>query len=133
LLVLSSFSKAERKLKRLGLKSIEGIIFHQDKGTIYTSASYTTEVLSSGAYLSYSAKGEPDDNAVNEAFFSRLKEERRDLFAEAETFEELKKLIKISIAYYNEYHTSLNNMTPAEFTKKQLKIDLTLKSINLVW
>jgi len=56
LLVLSSFSKAERKLKRLGLKSIEGIIFHQDKGTIYTSASCTTEVLNSGGYLSYSAK-----------------------------------------------------------------------------
>jgi len=97
--------------------------------------SFTTEVLSSEAYLSYSAKGEPGDNAVNEAFFSRLKEEWRDLFAEAETFEELKKLIKKSIAYYNEkrYHTSLNNMTPAEFTKKQLKRNLTLKSINLVW
>jgi len=134
-LVRSSFRKAKRKLKRMGLKSIEGIIFHQDKGTIYTSASYTTEVLNSGGYLSYSAKGEPGDNAVNEAFFSRLKEEWRDLFAEADTFEELKKLIKKAIAYYNEkrYHTSLNNMTPAEFTKNQLKRNLTLKSINLVW
>jgi len=85
-LVRSSFRKAKRKLRGMSLKSIEGIIFHQDKGTIYTSASYTTEVLSSGAYLSYSAKGEPGDNAVHEAFFSRLKEEWRDLFAEAETF-----------------------------------------------
>jgi len=53
LLVRSSFRKAKSKLKRMGLKSIEGVIFHQDRGTIYTSASYTTEVLSSGAYLSY--------------------------------------------------------------------------------
>jgi len=50
-------------------------MFHQDKGIIYISASYTTEVLS------YSGKSEPGDSAANEAFFSNLKEEWRDFFA----------------------------------------------------
>ena len=76
-----------------------------------------------GAFLSFSKKGEPGDNAVNEAFFSRLKEEWRDEFYEAETFEELEKLIKKAIDYYNErrYHTSIDKQVPFEFTKTQAK------------
>ena len=121
-LVISSFKKAKDKLKKLGVNMLK-IIFHQDRGTQYTSAGYTTEILGIKAYLSFSKKGEPGDNAVNEAFFSRLKEEWRDILAEAETFEELEKLIKKAIVYYNErrYHTTIGNQTPMAFTKNQLK------------
>lgn len=120
-LMIASFKKAVRKLSSFGIKSLAKVVFHSDRGTQYTSLDYSTAVLSKDAYLSYSKKGEPGDNAVNEAFFSRLKEEWRDIFAEAESFEELEKLVKRAIAYHNErrYHTSINNLTPLEFTKKQ--------------
>lgn len=124
-LVIGSFKKTVRKLKLLGVNALmfAKIIFHQDRGTQYTSADYTTTVLEANAYLSFSKKGEPGDNAVNEAFFSRLKDEWRDMFAEAESFEELEKLVKKAIDYYNErrYHTSIDNQTPLGFTKAQAK------------
>lgn len=123
-LVINSFNKAIKKLKRkfkLKPKDLIKIIFHQDRGTQYTSADYTTEVLEVGGFLSFSKTGEPGDNAVNEAFFSRLKDEWRDIFAEAESFEDLERLVKKAIDYYNErrYHTSIENQTPLEFTKNQ--------------
>jgi putative transposase len=74
-LIINSFNKTKRKLKYFGIKVLTRIIFHQDRGTQYTSADYIIAVLNAGAYLSYSKKGEPGDNAVNEAFFSRLKDE----------------------------------------------------------
>jgi len=120
-LVIKSFKQARAKLMRLGIRSLKKIIFHQDRGTQYTSTDYITTVLETGGYLSYSKRGEPGDNAVNEAFFSRLKEERRDELYEAKTFEELKRLIKKIIDYYHNerYHTSIGNQTPAEFTLAQ--------------
>jgi len=122
-LVIESFKRARDKLKQLGIKTLTKIIFHQDRGTQYTSTGYTTAVLEEKAYLSFSKTGEPGDNAVNEAFFSRFKEEWRDILGEAETFEELEKLIKKAIVYYNErrYHTTIGNQTPIAFTKNQIK------------
>lgn len=126
-LIISSFKRAVKTLKGFGIGLLKGIIVHQDRGTQYTSADHVTTVLETGAYLSFSKTGEPGDNSVNEAFFSRLKEEWRDIFAEAETFEELEELVKQSIDYYNErrYHTSINLKTPLEFTQTQAKL-LTL-------
>ena len=125
-LMISSFNKAVKRLKSFGIKAklLSQIIFHQDRGVQYTSTDYISAVLDKDVYLSYSKKGEPGDNAVNEAFFSRLKEEWRDIFAEAESLEELEKLVKKAIDYYNErrYHTSINNQTPLEFTKTQAKL-----------
>ena len=69
-LAVDSLTMARAKLKKLK-QSLVGIIFHQDQGSVYTSAEYMGEVLATGAYLSFSRKGEPGDNAVNEAFFSR--------------------------------------------------------------
>ena len=122
-LAIRSFARAKAKLKRLGVSSLTKLIQHQDRGTPYTSADYITGVLDTGAGLSYSKAGEPGDNAVNEAFFSRFKQEWRDELAEVENFEELEKKIKRIIYYYNQrrYHTSINNLTPLEFTKNQAK------------
>lgn len=125
-LMIKSFQKTVKALTgkfKLSLERLKEIIFHQDRGTQYTSADYTTAVLELKAFLSFSKTGEPGDNAVNESFFSRLKEEWRDIFYEAESFEELERLIKKAIDYYNErrYHTSIENQTPLEFTKSQAK------------
>ena len=74
-------------------------------------------VSSRGCLLSYSRRGEPGDNAVNEAFFTRLKVEWADVFYEARTFGELQRLVGRAIAYYNEerYHSSLGYRTPLAF------------------
>lgn len=120
-LMIASFSKAVKRLKYFGITNLAQVIFHSDRGTQYTSLDYVAAVLSTNASLSYSKKAEPGDNAVNEAFFSRLKEEWREIFAETKSFEELEQLVKNTIEYYNErrYHTSINNLTPLEFTKAQ--------------
>lgn len=126
-LVIGSLKMALVKLKSFGFSNLSKIIFHQDRGSQYTSTSYISAIFKIGAFLSFSKKGEPGDNAVNEAFFSRLKEEWRDVFYEAKTFEELEALIKKAITYYNErrYHTSIDMQTPLEFTQ-QAKKTLTL-------
>lgn len=123
-LIINSLLQAVNRLKELQVSCLKQLIFHSDRGTQYTSHDYTQAVLGLGAILSYSKKGEPGDNAVNEAFFSRLKEEWREIFAEARSFEELEKLVSQAIEYYNErrYHTSINNLTPLEFTKSQAQI-----------
>ena len=120
-LVRESFKKANRKLKGF-VDSLKGIIFHQDQGSAYTSELYLRSVVNQGGVLSYSRKGEPGDNAVNESFFSRLKEEWRDVFYEARSFEDLKRLISKAIRYYNtrRYHSSLGYMTPNEFLKQEM-------------
>lgn len=46
-LVVNSIRKT-KKLRQFGIKSVEEIIFLQDKGTVYTSADYKAEVLNSG-------------------------------------------------------------------------------------
>ncbi len=120
-LARSSFKIAAAKLRRLK-QSLVGIIFHQDQGSVYTSADYTTEVLETKAYLSFSRKGEPGDNAVNEAFFSRLKDEQKDHFFEIEGLWRLEEEVKEAIDYYNyeRYHTSIGTTAPWVFTRKML-------------
>jgi transposase InsO family protein len=119
-LVVGSLHAAIAKLKSFGIRKFSKIIFHSDRGTQYTSTDYIGAIFKIGGFLSYSKKGEPGDNAVNEAFFSRLKEEKRDVFYEAKTFEELELLVKKAITYYNErrYHTSIRLLTPLEFTQQ---------------
>lgn len=123
-LVIDSLKQAIKRLKRFKIKNLKQIIFHQDRGSVYTSIDYTTEVLKHNSYLSYSKTGEPGDNAVNESFFSRLKDEWQDVFYEAKNFEELEKIVKEKIKYYNQkrYHSSLNQTTPLKYTKAQAKI-----------
>lgn len=120
-LVLASFKMAITKLKRLK-QSLIGIVFHQDQGSVYTSADYTTKVLGEGAYLSFSRKGEPGDNAVNEAFFSRLKDEQKDFFFEVVNPWSLEAEMRKVIDYYNykRYHTSIGTVAPWNFTRRML-------------
>lgn len=120
-LVLASFKMARAKMKKLK-QNLVGTIFHQDQGSIYTGTDYTTEVLETGAYLSFSRKGEPGDNAVNEAFFSRLKDEQKDYFSEIENPWKLEAAVRRAIDYYNykRYHTGIETQTPWNFTRKML-------------
>lgn len=120
-LTIGSFRAAKDRICGL-LGRLPRLIVHQDRGTAYTSHGYVQGLLNEHVRLSYSRTGEPGDNAVNEAFFSRFKEERRDLLAEAETFEQLEEMVANAIAYHNErrYHSSLNYRTPSGFVAEDL-------------
>jgi len=132
-LVIESLRMAVRSLKGYGIKVFKGIILHQDRGSVYTSDDYVAEALSLGFHLSYSRKGEPGDNAVNESFFSRFKEEWRDVFEDAKDFEELFRLVRKAMNYHNKkrYHSSLGYETPCSYVKVQAKL-LTQKPLELV-
>jgi len=121
-LTCCSFKKAIKKLKSLGISYLKNIVMHQDRGSNYTSNEYASTVLSEQLFLSYSKKGEPGDNAVNESFFSRFKEEWRDILYEVKDYNDLNRMIKKAIEYYNNkrYHSSIGYQTPLFYTKMQL-------------
>ena len=121
-LVVFSWKKAVATVKRWTGSSLAEIIAHQDRGSVYTGADYILAVLKEKCRLSYSRRGEPGDNAVNESFFSRLKEEWRDVFMEAQSFDELQNMVRKAIDYYNNerYHSTIALKTPLRFTKEQV-------------
>lgn len=122
--VISSVKKAMNCLKRFKINNFSEIIFHQDRGSVYTSEGYVSLLIKNQIQISYSRKAEPGDNAVNESFFSRFKDEWRDVFYELKEFSEVKYQIKKGIEYYNKkrYHSSLGFKTPLAYIKEHLHI-----------
>ena len=125
-LVLQSFRKSLAKIRQLLKHVPAGIVFHQDRGSVYTSDEYVGALIDAKSKVSYSRSGEPGDNAVNESFFSRFKDEWRDVFSEARSFSELEAYVKKAIDYYNNsrYHSSIGMTSPAAFTLQQV-VELT--------
>ena len=121
-LVLSSFKKACKKVKKLMGQIPKQLLFHQDQGSQYTSYEYVEETLAVGT-LSYSTPGTPTDNPGQESFFGRFKDEWRDEIWELSSFKEVKQFINKKIRYYNNQriHTRIGYQTPAAFTKCSLK------------
>lgn len=111
----------KRELRRLNLKLNE-IVIHQDQGSIYTSYRYIDQLLKDNFTLSYSRKGRPTDNPEMESFFGRFKTEGRQIFLEAKTDQEVIKLVKEKILYYNQKrrHSCLANLSPNTFIKNLL-------------
>lgn len=122
-LVISSFEKAKKRIKKLIGRIPKRMLCHQDQGSQYTSYEYVDKTLKSNMRLSYSTPGTPTDNPGQESFFGRLKEERQDEISEIRDFKELQRFLKGRIAYYNRrrLHTSLNNQVPLKFTKQFIK------------
>jgi transposase InsO family protein len=120
--IISSFEMAKKALTRMGVDIAKSIV-HQDRGSIYTGNEYVRCVLDSHSTMSYSRKGKPGDNAVNESFFSKFKDDWKNIFKDAKDFNELHRLVKKAIEYYNNrrYHSSLGYETPASFTKRYLE------------
>jgi transposase InsO family protein len=122
-LVLASFKRAVKTIKKKFKQSLKNILSHSDQGSQLTSHNYVETVLKTGMILSYSTPGTPTENAGQESFFGRFKDENKDLFLEMETFAELEKLINQRINYYNNkrLHTSLKLQSPKKFTNSFIK------------
>ncbi len=91
----------------------QGLTFHSDQGTTYTSNQYKSLLKTLKVEQSFSKRGTPYDNSVVEAFFSNLK--RDDLHSrQFEYFDDLKIAVKNYVEHYNSYrpHESLGYKTP---------------------
>ncbi len=127
-LVTNSLNKARRQMTKLTKTSHQvkkpstKILYHQDRGSQYTSYQYVQAVLDQGS-LSYSDPGTPTHNPGQESFFGRFKHEYRDEIAEIKTFKELERFVKAKIKYYNytRRHTSIGLISPYKFTKLFVK------------
>lgn len=91
----------------------QGLTFHSDQGTNYTSEQYVSLLKTLKVEQSFSQRGTPYDNAVIESFFSNMK--RDDLHSRHfEYFDDLVDAVKNYIEHYNSYrpHAALGYKTP---------------------
>ena len=115
---LRAWEKAKATLRRLG-RSPDGMIVHHDQDTVYTSYAWTGQLLlRDGVRLSYALEG-ARDNPEMESFNSRFKNENRSLLLEAETFEELRRVVRERMKYYNgrRRHSALGNQAPMAYIR----------------
>lgn len=96
---------------------LRGAVFHSDRGTQYSSASYRRMLEENGIRQSMSRSGCPCDNACSESFFATAKKEciylknyatidevKRDIFEYIEIFYNRKRM-----------HSYLGYMSPVEY------------------
>ena len=118
-LVISAFEKA-----KAARGVTEGMIFHSDLGSQYTSKEYEKMLLENNVKHSYSKKGYPYDNASMESFNAILKKEEVNVNTYT-TFKEAKLAIFEFIeSWYNNtrIHSTLDYKTPNQNMTNILKI-----------
>ena len=101
----------------------EGLIFHSDRGSQYTSKRFSQLLKDNKIKASMSGKGACLDNAVMERFFGSLKHEWL-LKVNHLTRESMKMDVYKYIGYYNHdrLHTTLEDMAPVDYEKSNLKV-----------
>lgn len=122
---LEAWSIAEKTLMRLGQRT-ENVIIHHDQDGVYTGHRWLHEiVIKSKARISYSEDG-ARRNVHMESFIGRFKGENRALFWDQENFESLKKVVDERISYYNleRKHSALGNKSPMKYLKEKGKLSL---------
>ena len=117
-LVISAFNKAKT------IREItQGMIFHSDLGSQYTSNEFEKLLVENNVKHSYSKKGYPYDNASMESFNAILKKEEVNV-STYETFNEAKLAIFEFIeSWYNNtrIHSSIDYKTPNEKYKEYME------------
>ena len=94
-----------------------GFVHHSDRGFHYAAREYTGTLLSHGAVISMSRKGNPYDNAACESFMKTLKQEevyRNEYRNFEEAFASIAEFLEL---VYNQrrLHSALGYLPPAEF------------------
>lgn len=118
-LVTSTFRRAfsERGCPR-------NLLFHSDRGTQYVSNAFVKLLSTNGVKQSFSAKGNPYDNAVAETFFATFKKEEayRRVYTSIRNFI---KHVDEYIAFYNELrpHKTLAYQIPVRFEERYYERD----------
>lgn len=96
-------------------ESLNGAIFHSDRGSQYASDEFRAYLSANGMIQSMSAKGNCYDNAVAESFFHTLKTELTH-HMRFQTKEEAKRAISEYIEFYNikRMHSYNDYLSPME-------------------
>lgn len=100
----------------LGHPSLSEVIVHHDKDSVYTSYRWLERLLlQEGGRVSYAQRG-ARDNPWIESFWGRFETENGELILEAETLEEVRKIVKEQLEYYNRKrrHSGLDYRRPYE-------------------
>lgn len=91
-------------------------MFHSDQGSQYTSKTFRQLLRMNKVVQSFSAPGQPHDNAVMESFFSYMK--REEIYrTQYKSEQQFVKSIDKYIEFYNTQrpHSILNYKTPEQF------------------
>jgi len=104
------------------------VIFHSDRGSIYTSYKFRQLIQKYHITQSFSKPGYPYDNSPMESFFSQFKRESKQSIDSISTIKGYKQLVKEYITYYNElrFHRGIGLMTPN--TKEELYFKYYIKN-----
>ena len=120
--ITSDIVKAALAMAIMHQSPREGLIFHSDRGSQYTSKTVRDLLLRKGFKQSMSSTGNCYDNAITESFFSTLKKElvyQRKFYTRSQAKTEIFEYIEI---FYNRMrqHSSLGYLSPYEFEMKNL-------------
>ena len=93
------------------------VYIHSDQGSQYLSTTFKQLLEDDGFVQSVSARGNSQDNAPMESFFSRLKTDIIDIVAMCRTLDAALKLVDGYLRAYNgeHYQYELAGLTPEEF------------------
>ncbi len=101
----------------------QGLVFHSDRGSQYTSSHYHKLLSAHGVRASMGSVGACWDNAVVERFFGSLKYDWVLKVAQP-TREHMKKDVVDYIRYYNNdrLHTANNSMSPVNYELSEMNV-----------
>ncbi len=118
-LALSAWERAKATFTELGI-SVEGMIVHHDRDSVYTSFQWLRQLLvEDQAVVSY-AMGGAQDNTVMESFNGSFKRENDSLLQDAADIEELRMVVRDQIGYYNNdrRHSSIGYEFPRKHAEQ---------------
>lgn len=104
-------------------KKSDGVIFHTDRGSQFTSAEFRKHLDRFNIIQSFSAKGHPYDNAVIECFFKYLKKEEVNRMTFPTFYDLSISIFKYINGFYNSYrpHSHNDNLSPDDFDSLYLQ------------
>jgi putative transposase len=114
-----AWEQAKRMFERLGV-DCAGMIMHQDQDSVYKSDRWVTQLLEDGVRLSYSTNG-AKGNTYMESFNGHFKDPIQSILNEAETMEEVERVVNSRANDWNNdrRHSSLGQMAPMAYIEKE--------------
>ena len=105
------------RMALLGRHPLEGLLFHSDRGSQYTSDAYQALLADVGATVSMSRTGNCYDNAVTESFFGTLKGECVERTSFQTRGQAKQTIFEYVECFYNRVrrHSSLGYVSPAAY------------------